>query len=127
MRVVLSLLSALFLFSCSSPEPPAPKPSNEAAAIATLKEINVAQTNYIRRHRRYAQTPAELVGDYLLVAEPKEDEIGYEFLILLSPDGIAYRVKVTPATPAARHFFTDQTGVIRAEAGKPATIDSPEI
>jgi hypothetical protein len=128
-RAVCLLLAGLLALSCAetSPTAPAAKPPDEAAAIAALKEINEAQTNYIRRHRRYAQTPAELVADYLLTAEPNEDEIGYDFLILLSPDGVSYRVRVTPTTPTARHLFTDQTGIVRAEAGKPATLDSPEI
>jgi hypothetical protein len=129
MRILLSLAIGLLLLSCSSPEPPAPapKPPDEAAAIAALKEINVAQTNFIRRKRRYAQTFDELISEYLLVAEPKKSDTGYDFLILLDPEGVSYRVKVTPTTPTARHFFTNQTGVIRVEAGKPATIDSPEI
>jgi hypothetical protein len=34
---------------------------------------------------------------------------------------------VTPGTTGQRHFFTDQTGVIRVEQHQPATAESPPI
>ena len=127
--IILSLASAALLLACSpeTPTAPPPKPPDEAAAIAALKETHRAQADFIRRTRRYAQTFDELIADHLLDAEPTLDTTGYNFLLLPSPDAVSYTVKATPSTPEARHFFMDQTGAIRAETGKPATVDSPGI
>ena len=124
--LVLSLIAAL-LVSCSSetPKPPNAKPPDESAAIAALKDLNRAQADFIRRTRRYAQRTEELIADHLLTAEPSA--AGYTLSMFPSADAVSYTARATPAQPAARHFFTDQTGVIRAENGKPATAESPEI
>jgi hypothetical protein len=120
-------LLLILLTSCSSSAPPPPdtKPPDEAAALAALKDINRAQADFIRRTRRYAQRTEELIAERLLTTEPAAE--GYTLLMLPSADAVRYTVKATPAKVDARHFFTDQTGVIRAETGKPATAESPEI
>jgi len=127
LRTSLSLLLATaLLLSCTGAPPPAPaKPPDEAAAIAALKELNRAQADFIRRTRRYAQRTEELISEHLLTAEPSAE--GYTLTMLPSADAVRYTVKATPAKAEARHFFTDQTGVVRAETGKPATAESPEI
>ena len=127
LRTALALTLITLLLSCTSeaPKPPDTKPPDEAAAIAALKDINRAQADFIRRTRRYAQRTEELIADRLLTAEPSAE--GYTLSMLPSADAVSYTAKATPAQPAARHFFTDQTGVIRAENGKPATAESPEI
>jgi hypothetical protein len=123
---LLISLAVSGLISCSESNTPATaKPADEAAAIAALKNINQAQSDFIRRTRRYAQTTAELITDHLLSAEPAAE--GYDILMLPSPDAVRYTATATPRTPEARHFFTNQTGVIRAESGKPATAESPGI
>ena len=125
----LSLLLLVLLSACSETKPAATpsKAPDEAAAIAALKQINDAQTNFIHRTRRYAQTFDELVKDHLLTAEPKKADMGYDFLLLPSPDAESYTVTATPAAPGSRYFFTDKTGVLRAEKDKPATAASPEL
>jgi hypothetical protein len=128
-RTSVSLVTLVLLFvSCASDNatPPQPaRPPDEAAALNALKEINRAQADFIRRTRRYAQRTEELLADRLLTAEPAAD--GYTIVMLPSADAVRYIAKATPRTETARHFFTDQTGVIRAESGKPATVESPEI
>ena len=128
-RTTLLFLTLLCgLVSCASdnatPPQPAPPP-DEAAALNALKAINRAQADFIRRTRRYAQRTEELLADRLLTAEPAAE--GYSIVMLPSADAVRYIAKATPRTDTARHFFTDQTGVIRAESGKPATAESPEI
>ena len=124
------LVCSLLFVSCAGNEP-APEetiqPPDEAAAIAVLKEINQAQADFIRRTRRYAQTYDELIAEHLLATEPSSRNNGYEFLLRPSPDAVSYKVLAIPRVPNARHFFTDQTGVIRAEFGTPASEDSPEL
>jgi hypothetical protein len=132
MRIIRGILSlwiaASLLVSCSSEKPSAPevaaKAPDETAATAALKDINRAQADFIRRTRRYAQSTDELIADRLLSGEPAAD--GYTVQMLPSADAVSYTVTATPRTPDGRHFFTDKTGVIRAETGKPATPESPE-
>jgi len=132
MRIIRGILSlwiaASLLVSCSSEKPSAPevaaKAPDETAATAALKDINRAQADFIRRTRRYAQRTDELIADRLLSAEPAAD--GYTIQMLPSADAVSYSVTATPRTPGGQHFFTDKTGVIRAETGKPATAGSPE-
>ena len=133
-RQVLGLLiSCAVLVACSgasSSEPPEPgdapaKAPDEAAAVAALKELNRAQADYIRRTRRYAQGIDELIAEKLLAAAPGAE--GYRIVLLPSPDAVSYTAEATPAVASARHFFTDKTGVIRGETGKPATAGSSEF
>lgn len=120
------LLTLPALTSCSeSDNAPVTKPPDDAAAILALKNVNQAQADFIRRTRRYAQTTDELIVNRLLSAEPTAE--GYDILMLPSADAVRYTAKATPRTPDARYFFTDQTSVIRAESGKPATAESPGI
>jgi len=128
-RILLVLpLIALVLWCCSESPAPAPvKKSDEKAALDAIKQINQAQADYIRRTRRYAQSFNELVTEHLMQAEPDEETIGYKFALYPSPDAVSYSLKATPSSPGARHFFTDQSGRIRAEADKPATAESPAV
>jgi hypothetical protein len=123
----LLLPVVLFILSCSSEKPAsATKPPDETAAIAALKEINRAQSDFIRRTRRYAQSFDELTADRLLASVPSTDSTGYQFSLLPSPDAVSYVLKATPAG-SGRHFFTDQSGIIRSESDKPATAESPAV
>jgi hypothetical protein len=125
----LALPLSVLVLSCSQ-EPAqleATRTPDEAAAIQALKEVNRAQADFIRRTRRYPQSFNELIAEHLLNTEPTEEQTGYRFSLAPSPDAVSYTLKATPASPGARHFFTDQTGVIRSELDKPATAESPEV
>jgi hypothetical protein len=131
---VLLIMASLFAFcvliACSPEAKPAAPPAkapDEMAAIEAVRKVTEAQTNFIRRTRRYAQTFDELIKEHLLDAEPKKADTGYEFLLLPSPDAVSYTVTATPAAAGARYFFADQTGVMRTEKDKPATSASPEL
>jgi hypothetical protein len=59
---------------------------------------------------------------------------GYSFTYRPSPaiNGVIALFSITAepiqkGTTGERYFFTDQTGVIRVETGKPATAESPPI
>ena len=130
-RGILSVLFILFLATCSTPvvEQPAATASDEKGAIAALQAINQAQQDFIRRTRRYALTYDELVMAVLLKEKPSAANLGYDIVMRPSADAVSYSIIATPTTnPAqARHFFTDKTGVIRAEQGRAATAESPQI
>jgi len=129
LRRMLSLWMAASLLAACSVKPATPdgasRAPDEAAALVALKDINSAQADFIRRTRRYAQTTNELIVDRLLSGEPRAE--GYTIQMLPSADAVRYTVTAAPQAPNARHFFTDETGTIRAETGKPATANSPGL
>jgi hypothetical protein len=113
---------------------PAAQPSNakapdESAALDTIAKINDAETNYFRRNRRYALTFDELIDAHLLNSAPAPAQTGFDFSLRPSADAQTYKMAVNPTAPSptARHFFTDESGTIHAEAGRDATPDSPKI
>jgi hypothetical protein len=136
-RRILIIGIVLSLSACGSPQPTntpadatpakATKAPNETAAIRILGEINKAQADYIQRNRRYALTYDELVESHLLKQEPSKDDLGYEIKLRPAADAGSYTVTATPVSSPARHFFTDKTGTIRAEAATEATATSPAI
>ena len=83
----------------------------------------------MNRNRRYALEYDELISQFFLNEEPTVAKTGYQIRLRPAPDAGSYTITATPADTAspARRFFTDQTGVIRAEAGRDATAASAEI
>jgi hypothetical protein len=102
---------------------------DESAALDAIAKINDAEANYFRRNRRYALTFDELVDAHLLDSAPASAQMGYDFSLRPSADAQMYKLSVNPTapTPSARHFFTDNSGTVHAEAGRDATSDSPKV
>jgi hypothetical protein len=106
-----------------------PRPADENAALAEIRQTNEAQATHFKVNRRYALTYEELIEARLLKAAPSA-QTGYDFKLRPAADAQAYRLSVVPSasgSASARQFFSDQTGIIRAETGKEATGDSPEV
>ncbi len=131
-------LIILFTSGCSEspaskPAPSSPivqaKPADENAVIRILDEANQAQAAYMKRHRRYALTYEELIESHFMQQEPVPDATGYEIKLRPAADAGSYRIVAAPTNPSPqnRYFFTDKTGIIRAEQGKEANADSPQI
>ena len=112
-------------------QPPAAqqKAPDEPAALAAIAEVNAAQKICIARNRRYALTYEELREALFLKEEPTVEKTGYDIKLRPAADAGSYTVLAVPSTPSseARYFFSDQTGVIRAEQGKDANAQSPAI
>jgi hypothetical protein len=91
--------------------------------------VNEAQKTYIARYRRYALTYEELIQALFLKEEPTVQKTGYEIKLRPAADAASYVVLGIPSAPSpeARHFFSDQTGVVRAEVGKDANAQSPTL
>src|SRR5262249_11335736 len=105
-------------------------PPDENAALDALRKINDAQSTYFKVNRRFALTFDELVEARLLRSEPSAAETGYDFKLRPAAAAQTFKLSVTPAnasTTAARYLLMDQTGVIRAENGKEATVESPSL
>jgi hypothetical protein len=133
-KAAIALLTLGLLASCGSSGEPATqstptKAPDENAALASISKISEAQSTFFKLNRRYALTFDELVQGRLLDAEPAASQTGYEFKLRPAADAQTYNLSISPiaASSPARHFFTDQSGVIHAEAGKDATIDSPAL
>jgi hypothetical protein len=136
---VALLILGVVLVACSGDTTPttptktaAPATSispDENAALDALRKTNEAQATYFKINRRYALTYDELIEARLLQSEPLAAQTGYDFKLRPAADAQTYKVLVVPSDSraAARHFFSDQTGVIHSETGKEATADSPEV
>lgn len=103
--------------------------ANETAALDAISKINDAQANYFRRNRRYALNFDELVEAHLLNADPAASPSGYDFKLRPAADAQTYKLSVNPigSSATARHFFTDESGAVHADAGKDASADSPKL
>ena len=100
------------------------KQANETSAIASLRNICLAQTQYRVRFGIYATlanlTASELVDSSFMDSEKS----GYQFV----PNGVATRGRwalnanpLVPGTSGNRYFYTDNTGVIRFNTTTQAT------
>jgi type II secretory pathway pseudopilin PulG len=117
--------------------------ANEVSAVASLRNINTACVVYATEHKSFPSALANLApgahpsanasgsisGDlatgqksgYLFTYEPEPEQNGAI---------ISYEVHADPVTPDAtgrRHFYTDQTGIIRSSLQAPATSESPPL
>ena len=113
------------------------KAANEAAAISSLRAISSAQQSYIQllgNNTDYAPdlvtlgpTGAKLL-DSVLGGAATSRKSGYE---LTTTGGLliftANANPVTPDVSGNRHFFTDASGVIRADAAGPADVNDTPV
>lgn len=115
---------------------------NEASALASLQMLNSACSTYSMTYGGYPKTLANLgpgasvsattatLLDPGLASGTKD---GYVFAYMPGATGIggnvlSYSITAGPtASNRGRRFFTDQSGVIRANVGRPADISSPPI
>jgi type IV pilus assembly protein PilA len=121
--------------------------ANEASAAGTLRTYNIALVNYATKCQNIGFPGsvqnlgpgsgdcegANLVGAVL--AAPDATKSGYRFFYSPGPaDNLGHLVSytitadpITDDTTGTRHFFTDESGVIRTSRGAPATADSPPL
>ncbi|PYT51786.1 MAG: hypothetical protein DMG44_01085 [Acidobacteria bacterium] len=117
--------------------------ANEASAVGSLRTINTACVTYGTEYKSFptslanlgpgAQSNANAAGLISDVLASRQKS-GYLFTYEPGPpqDGviISYEVHadpVTPGTTGVRHFFTDQSGVIRVRMEGQATVESPPL
>ncbi len=121
--------------------------ANEATAVGTLRTYNSAILNYANQCQNIG-FPASVTnlgagnGDCEganlvepLLAAPAPIKSGYRFFYSPGPaDNLGHVVSytitadpITEDTTGTRHFFTDESGVIRTSRGAPATADSTPL
>lgn len=112
--------------------------ANEATAVGSLRTINTACIVYSTSYVGYPPTLASLGpvaaggrasatnADLIDSVLAKGQRSGYLFSYRTTPAGYMVNADpVTSGTTGQRHFFTDQTGVIRAKPDGPANENSP--
>jgi type IV pilus assembly protein PilA len=121
--------------------------ANEASAMGTLRTYNIAMVSFASRCETIGFPPslrnlgpgsgdctgANLIGSVL--ASQIATRSGYRFFY--SPGSadnlgrvVSYTITAEPITEnttGTRHFFVDESGVIRASRGEAATVDSPPL
>lgn len=121
---------------------------NEASAVGSLRAINTACVTYSTSYGGFplslstlggtgsGVSPSASAAQLIDVALQSGTKNGYMFSYSAgNPDSagnidtyIITAAPVTPGTTGIRYFFTDQTGLIRADAsGRPADQDSTPI
>ena len=120
--------------------------ANEASAVGALRQINSACVQYDSDYKGYPASLANLrPNPYYKPDRDAADLIdsvlagglksGYTFQYEATDKdrygrANGYQVwadPVNPGTTGQRHFFTDQTGVIRAEMNRRASAESPPL
>src|SRR5271157_4249290 len=117
--------------------------ANEASAVASLRTLNTACTAYREQYSGYPETLANLgpshapsakgadLIDAVLVNGQKSGYVfGYAPIRLDGNRVVRYAISADPITPdtsGIRHFFSDETGVIRVEVKRPASRESPPL
>jgi len=117
--------------------------ANEASAVGSLRTINSACVNYAAQYKTYPPTLASLGSaaasgadaagliDSTLASGKRS---GYLFTLQqvsakygADPGYQVYADPISPGVTGVRHFFTDQTGVIRASVNRSANAESPPL
>lgn len=121
--------------------------ANEASAVASLRTLNTALLSYNQAYPGTIPatlsnlgpgTPpsadrADLIDESLALGHKNGYVFTYTSYSAVGSNGTAelgYSINADPFqenTSGRRHFFTDQTGVIRSSTGGPASVESPPV
>jgi type IV pilus assembly protein PilA len=110
--------------------------ANEASAVASLRTLNTSSVAYSTTYGSYptsltqfapATTPSSTAADLVDSVLATGTKSGYTFSF--SGNGTQYVINADPVSVSTgqRHFFTDQTLVIRANTSVTATANDTPI
>jgi prepilin-type N-terminal cleavage/methylation domain-containing protein len=110
--------------------------ANEASAVASLRTINTSAVSYSTTYGPFptalsnlapSSTPTSTAADLVDSVLATGTKSGYTFS--MSGNGTLYTINADPvsASTGQRHFFTDQSLVIRADTSTTATAASTPI
>ncbi len=122
----------------------AKRAANEASAVGSLRVLNTACASFADTYGvgfprklanlRPASTPSQEAADLIDSVLASGQKTGYAFRYVPGPEvnGViaTYSITAEPVpknTSGGRHFFTDQSGVIRVESENSATAESPPL
>lgn len=129
-RFLLLAAAALTLMGCAEQAVTAMESANETAIIATLRSLHAIQTQFLMSKQRYGsleELRSEGLVDHSIAGGKKH---GYVFTVV-SADERGYALRADPAPDNRlnqRHFYIDQSGVVRASYNRPAgSEDMPAV
>jgi type IV pilus assembly protein PilA len=117
--------------------------ANEASAVSSLRTMNTACITYNSTYGQYppaasdlgpsggtpTSTSADLLDQVLAPTSGNATKSGYTFTYAAAGGNSTYTILGDPVTvnqTGVRHFFTDQSGVLRFNAAATAAVtDSP--
>ena len=116
--------------------------ANEASAVATMRTLNTSAVAYSTTYGNYptnltdlgpATTPSSTAADLIdsVLAKDPAIKSGYTFVWVGTGNPVAtYTLTATPVSQGVtgqRGFFTNQSGVIRADPTGAATVTSTPL
>lgn len=134
MRTTVILFLSLLLFGCTGGSSDRIA-GNEASAVGSLRVLTSSQAVFLNRDAKGEYGTIKQLGDAQLIDSilASGEKQGYKFKIVVGDKSgknkefqfTATADPVVEGKTGNRHFFTDQSGVIRFETGKAATATSP--
>lgn len=100
---------------------------NEASAVAALRDICHAQSDHMRLTGSYAKN-LELLRERGFLG--LKNQAGYHFEMMVSRDAREFEVRAHPIEPGVtgvRHFYIDQSGVLRWSKSVDVGRTSPPV
>ena len=113
--------------------------ANEASAVGSLRTLNTASVAYSTTYGTYppglsnlgpSSAPSSTAADLIDSVLSSGTKSGYAFTWAAGTGNLSYSITAAPSTPGVtgqRYFFTDQSGVIRANTAGAATSSSTPI
>ena len=115
--------------------------ANEASAVGSLRTINTSAVAFSTTYQNYPTQLSDLgpstAPTFINCGGPDYDSVlatgtksGYTFSYVASTPYLSYTLNAGPANPGVtgqRYFYTDQSGVIRADTSTAATSGSTPI
>ena len=113
--------------------------ANEASAVGSLRSINTASVAYSTTYGTYppslaalgpSSAPSATAADLIDSVLSSGTKSGYAFTFTAGTGNLSYSITASPSTAGVtgqRGFYTDQSGVIRANTGGAATSSSTPI
>lgn len=131
MRLRLLILGALLaLIGCSGCEAYITEPlkaGSNIAVIADLRGLHIAQTQFLMNNNRFG-TLEELRGANLIDGALAAGKKHKYVITLVSADERSFAFRADPDAENklnTRHYYVDQTGLVRACEGGPAGPSDP--
>lgn len=125
-RITTVLVLALIAAGCTEQAVNTVRAAGDLAVVAELRNLHLAQVQFLHRNNRFG-TLEELGG---FVADPAlraGRKHGYIFT-LVKADESSYAFRADPEGDNKlnyRHFYVDQTGMVRANHTRPAGPNDP--
>ncbi len=127
-RITTVIVLLLIAAGCTEQAVSTMRAAGDLAVVAELRNLHIAQTQFYQRNNRYGTLEelrgAGMINDPALAAGKKHN---YTFTVVSANEsGYAFRADPEDDSKFSyRHFYIDQTGLVRANHTKPAGPNDP--